>query len=306
MRSSVYLPSSNALIDLAGGAAGGTGAERGDDGRLLEVFNNIPSNNPTITAVGRALSTSGEGQPNPHYLDQSRVTRNLVGLIGGADIVGVLEEVSSSDAFFDDIRASAPEGAVAAIARLATGPDGIEYSFADSDVLLLINLTESSLPAPQLGMLFDGQADLPLTPLQQRGFANTPDFGGNGPQTLLSLPGNAVYGSLVSRFDSLTFRARTGGAASFAASAVLARGEVSYLEAISSIAGDFNSDGVVDAADYTVWRDGLGTTFTPNDYNVWANNFGTAAPTSSTSVPEPTAGLLLMLAAIAGQQRRRN
>ena len=29
--------------------------------------------------------------------------------------------------------------------------------------------------------------------------------------------------------------------------------------ASDSLAGDFNGDGTVDAADYTVWRDGLGT-----------------------------------------------
>ncbi|MEX0612224.1 MAG: autotransporter-associated beta strand repeat-containing protein, partial [Pirellulales bacterium] len=40
------------------------------------------------------------------------------------------------------------------------------------------------------------------------------------------------------------------------------------------LAGDFNSDGVVDAADYVVWRKGLGTTYTQNDYNAWRSNFG--------------------------------
>jgi hypothetical protein len=38
--------------------------------------------------------------------------------------------------------------------------------------------------------------------------------------------------------------------------------------------GDFNLDGSVDAADYVVWRKGLGTTYTQTDYNVWCANFG--------------------------------
>ncbi len=34
--------------------------------------------------------------------------------------------------------------------------------------------------------------------------------------------------------------------------------------------GDFNHDGVVDAADYIAWRSGVGTTYIPDDYNVCA------------------------------------
>ena len=41
--------------------------------------------------------------------------------------------------------------------------------------------------------------------------------------------------------------------------------------------GDFNGDGSVNAADYVVWRKGLGTAYTPNDYNVWRAHFGQTA-----------------------------
>lgn len=56
--------------------------------------------------------------------------------------------------------------------------------------------------------------------------------------------------------------------------------------------GDFNEDGTVDAADYTVWRDGLGSDYTADDYNVWRANFGSSltvgqSTASVTSVPEP-------------------
>ena len=33
--------------------------------------------------------------------------------------------------------------------------------------------------------------------------------------------------------------------------------------------GDYNGNGTVDAADYVVWRKGLGTTHTQGDFNVW-------------------------------------
>lgn len=73
------------------------------------------------------------------------------------------------------------------------------------------------------------------------------------------------------------------------------------------LAGDFNFDGAVDAADYTTWRDGLGTTYTAADYQIWRNNFGATASSAlatSNAVPEPRA-LIVMLAAIAALTRRR-
>ncbi|WP_146563717.1 hypothetical protein [Posidoniimonas corsicana] len=38
--------------------------------------------------------------------------------------------------------------------------------------------------------------------------------------------------------------------------------------------GDYNGDLTVDAADYTVWRDGLGTTYVQEDYDTWRDNYG--------------------------------
>ena len=41
------------------------------------------------------------------------------------------------------------------------------------------------------------------------------------------------------------------------------------LTAPPSLPGDFNADGRVDASDYIVWCNGLGSTFTQADYDVW-------------------------------------
>jgi hypothetical protein len=64
--------------------------------------------------------------------------------------------------------------------------------------------------------------------------------------------------------------------------------------------GDFNEDGVVDAADYSVWRDGLGAAYSMEDYAVWKSHFGqsgagSGAFSASTAVPEPTSLTLLLL-----------
>lgn len=71
------------------------------------------------------------------------------------------------------------------------------------------------------------------------------------------------------------------------------------------LAGDFNEDGVVDAADYTAWRDGLGTQFTAVDYDIWAANYGRSAG-GSTTVPEPAALVAIVLSLVgAGAMRMR-
>ena len=41
------------------------------------------------------------------------------------------------------------------------------------------------------------------------------------------------------------------------------------LVAASTGPGDYNGDGIVNAADYVIWRKGLDATYTQDDYNVW-------------------------------------
>lgn len=101
-------------------------------------------------------------------------------------------------------------------------------------------------------------------------------------------------------------------------SALFDEASLQLLEAIlSGVTGDYNNDGVVDAADYTVWRDAEGTTSVlPNDpiggsvganqYALWSANFGSDTPASSAAVPEPTALLLGALGVAALGARRRS
>jgi hypothetical protein len=69
----------------------------------------------------------------------------------------------------------------------------------------------------------------------------------------------------------------------------------------AEIAGDFNSSGTVDAADYTVWRDGLGGVYGPGDYGTWKANFGMtsggagALAIGGTAVPEPAVAVLVLV-----------
>ncbi|MEM9185907.1 MAG: dockerin type I domain-containing protein [Planctomycetota bacterium] len=78
------------------------------------------------------------------------------------------------------------------------------------------------------------------------------------------------------------------------------------------LAGDYNGDKHVDAADYTVWRDSLGDpssglaadgdgdgVIDMDDYTVWRNNFGAPGAetgTGAATAPEPVAAGLAFLA----------
>ena len=83
--------------------------------------------------------------------------------------------------------------------------------------------------------------------------------------------------------------------------------------------GDYNGDGKVDAADYTVWRDHLGSVSslpfndsTPgvdqNDYTVWKQNFGAGSgsgASSASAVPEPCGLVLLAIGGLLAISLRR-
>jgi hypothetical protein len=86
-----------------------------------------------------------------------------------------------------------------------------------------------------------------------------------------------------------------------------------------ALPGDYNGDNVVDALDYTVWRDNLDASMElPNDetpgtvdagdYAVWKAHFGESLAgsggASANSAPEPAGLVLLLIAAMAGLFRR--
>jgi hypothetical protein len=91
--------------------------------------------------------------------------------------------------------------------------------------------------------------------------------------------------------------------------------------------GDYNGDGRVDAADYTVWRDNLGAPdetslngngsgsggVDPADYDLWKTNFGMGlggggltAVVGGQSVPEPGAIVFCLLASVGAGCIRRH
>ena len=126
-----------------------------------------------------------------------------------------------------------------------------------------------------------------------------------------------------------------GAAGTFNSAAAQAGLSLQFIRDVASagsVAGDYNNNGVVDAADYTTWRDHLGQTFaltnedpgstpgtvTIEDFNYWKAHFGatggsgfvgedtfrtgvvqfTTAPTlpgAGAAVPEPTTNILMLI-----------
>ncbi|QDV76088.1 PEP-CTERM sorting domain-containing protein [Botrimarina mediterranea] len=95
------------------------------------------------------------------------------------------------------------------------------------------------------------------------------------------------------------------------------------VAASTGLAGDFNNDGFVNAADYTVWRDNENTSndlggngdetgssagvVDAADYQLWRNSYGSSVAMSAAVIPEPTTlvATLAGLAACATAKRRR-
>lgn len=90
------------------------------------------------------------------------------------------------------------------------------------------------------------------------------------------------------------------------------------IASVEPLAGDYNGDGTVDAADYTIYADTEGDSvpmgsgadgngngvIDPGDYTIWANNYGATSGGSSVAIPEPAAALLAGLC-LAPLFRRR-
>jgi len=104
-------------------------------------------------------------------------------------------------------------------------------------------------------------------------------------------------------------------------------GATLFLNVVAGLLGDYNGNNVIDAADYTVWRDHLGQSFTltnenpaaatpglvdVEDYAFWKTHFGETAgsgsATQTAAVPEPAPISLLIVGvtAIAWPCRRRS
>lgn len=88
--------------------------------------------------------------------------------------------------------------------------------------------------------------------------------------------------TLGDQFDLVT-HSGSGGEFDAVALPELYEWEIDYADdtltlSVVGLAGDFNEDGRVDAADYSVWVEGLGTTYEAEDYAMWSASYGAVLP----------------------------
>ena len=108
------------------------------------------------------------------------------------------------------------------------------------------------------------------------------------------------WGALAGTFSTLTLPA-LGGSLTWNTSSLYINGTLSVVA--SGLPGDFNQNGVVDAADYVVWRKGVLVASTSTNYNLWRSNFGRTSGSGTSSsfaaVPETSTSMLSILAIVA-------
>jgi hypothetical protein len=86
-----------------------------------------------------------------------------------------------------------------------------------------------------------------------------------------------------------------------------------FTASVSSVPGDYNGNGIVDVADYSVWRDHLGQDYdllnrdpsangpiNAADYTFWASHFGNtgSGAAARAAAPEPAGFVLLSLGSL--------
>jgi hypothetical protein len=198
MLKSTYLDAAGGTITASGGLSNGSA---GGNGRYLTSDNGgvEPNFGTAADATHEEFVGQAARDTNPYITGGATTTSNLVDLAGGADVYGIKQSVTAQDVYFQQIRAAAPTGAVAAIVRKTIGPSQNEQ-YASHDLLMFVNLTNSALQAPQLGV---GSAGSGFTaPLAQRGYTNNPLFGGAGSTTLSNLATGQVFATLVNTGDT--------------------------------------------------------------------------------------------------------
>jgi hypothetical protein len=277
-------------INAGGGAlAGSPGTTFGGNGRYVVSDNGAfqPDYGDVSDASEEFLIGQAARDINP-LIQGSVSTPNITQLQGGADVYGLINVNFDGVPEFLDLQENAPVGATGALIRRNAGFLGDQYF--GHDMLMLVNLTDSPIASPVLGICPTGEGF--QSSLPERGFARNPAFGGSGPVTLTSLPAESVYATLVPKnlTDYEVF-----GYAGYGKTVSWDTLDVAYLGPPIYMLGDFDLDGDVDGRDFLMWQRGESPIqWGPGDLADWQTNYGFSSLTvASTAVPEPGSLVLL-------------
>jgi PEP-CTERM motif len=213
------------------------------------------------------------------------------------------------------------------------------YSGSSGTLVASATLTHPGGATAESQMAYDVINGTPLLAIQSTGDSHVsvyslvdpanPTFLAEGNATTGTLPANGNATGSVAWGPTVNNGGGTFSATLYAMSSN--QGIQAFTFALSptvtAVAGDYNGNGVVDAADYVLWRNTLGQsvtagtgadgiadgTITQADYDFWRAHFGNTSGSgsgalTSNSVPEPTtvAICLLGFTALAAVGRRRD
>jgi hypothetical protein len=289
-------------------------------GSTINFLQGLPTNSGTISLFGGTFENSGKTLNNSGTINgygtirTSGLTNNSGRLIsigeGNMDVVGAVTnngvisiESGRTAYFFNNVSGSGSftgTGTAVFLASLAPGNSPAQVNFAGSAVLGGGTSLNMELGGTTVGTGYD-KIDV----------ESQLSIGGGLSVSLI----NGFHPAPWSTFDLLDWGTLAGTFSSINLP-TLAVGQWDtsnlYVDGTLSVTlgGDFNHDGMVDSADYVVWRKGLGTIYFQSDYDAWRAHYGDgvvgsgSGAATAASIPEPTGCTLLILAAFSILARR--
>ena len=306
-----------------GGAGSDTSDGNGGDGGT------VVTNGGTYTlqdAAVLSLRGGAAGSGNPGNAGQIEVSQSDFIMNGGIVYAGTIIETAGDFDF---------NGGTLSVAQFSGTLDQDGGTLAPGDSPGLTNISgDYNLNAGVVEIELFGDGGVAGTDHDQVSVVGTATLGG---ELLVDIdsgftPQSAdafivlTAGTLVGTFANVGDGGRVGtlgGLGSFVVSYDSASNQVVLADFLAGpfLAGDYNADGVVDAADYTLWRDNLGASpgtlvndanggvIGATQYATWRANFGNTLPPAAvqtTGVPEPASVALCgLLAALLFGVRRR-
>lgn len=199
------------------------------------------------------------------------------------------------------VRPFIADGESAVVAQTVPGSVGTDYVFEAASRFEVAYLGDGSLTDEnetliELAFLDEGGEVIEMVTLDLRDDGKTADNEWSTHSVMGTAPAGTIEVRVAGIVNNLTNNEEGGAQSAF-------WDDFSLMAATAGLPGDYNSDGTVDAIDYTVWRDGGSPDSSEAGYTLWANNYG--ATNSATAIPEPASALLVVLALGATAARRR-
>ncbi|HEY4231918.1 MAG TPA: matrixin family metalloprotease [Lacipirellulaceae bacterium] len=285
----ITIPANQYRIYVGAQPLGGNEAGHGAIGGIGFSFN-AGGNFNSQSEIDQIMATEAEFDTEVHHRDKPT---------GFADWGGAIAFASNDVWHFD--YTTPPEAATNDFYSVALHELGHTLGLGSSDEWnALVNQAAATFNGNSSKSQFGGPVPL-----------STPDLAHWANGTM-----SKIYGTTTSQTAVMTPSLTQGTRKKFTSLDVAGLTDVGWSVAAPPVlVGDYNGNGIVDAADYTVWRDTLGSMsdlrangnnsgasagkIDQADYVAWKANFGHTAGGAGAGLtgvaPEPTSGLLLAL-----------